>query len=159
MGILVTLIVASGEKSFKIIKAEVAEIEELTSSHEEADTRLVIHARHAAQSFPEVIIISEDIDVFVIILGVHAEIGSRSKIMLRRGKGNKIRLIDINRLASVLGKDVCSALIGLHAWTGCDTVSSFAGQGKVLGLMRNIDKFKLAFGDLGREWRVTEELF
>ena len=156
-----TLIVTSGEKSFKITKAEVAEIEELTSSHEEADTRLVIHARHAAQSFPEVIIISEDTDVFVIILGVHAEIGSRSKIMLRRGKGNKIRLIDINRLASVLGKDVCSALIGLHAWTGCDTVSSFAGQGKVkaLGLMRNVDKFKLAFGDLGREWRVTEELF
>ena len=97
----------------------------------------------------------------MIILGVHAEIRSRSKIMLRRGKGNKIRLIDINRLASVLGKDVCSALIGLHAWTGCDTVSSFAGQGKVkaLDLMRNVDKFKLAFGDLGREWRVTEELF
>ena len=92
---------------------------------------------------------------------MHAEIGSRSKIMLRRGKGNKIRLIDINRPASVLGKDVCSALIGLHAWTGCDTVSSFAGQGKVeaFGLMRNVDKFKLAFGDLGREWQVTEELF
>ena len=81
--------------------------------------------------------------------------------MLRRGKGSKIRLIDINRLASVLGKDVCSALIGLHAWTDCDAVSSFAGQWKVkaLGLMRNVDKFKLAFGDLGREWRVTEELF
>ena len=87
------------------------------------------------------IIISEDADVFVIFLRVHAEIGSRSKIILRRGKGNKIRLIDINRLASVLGEDVCSALIGLHAWTGCDTVSSFAGQGKVkvLGLMQNID--------------------
>ena len=40
-----TLIVTSGEKSFKITKAEVTEIEELTSSHEEADTRLVIHAR------------------------------------------------------------------------------------------------------------------
>ena len=64
-----TLIVTSGEKSFKITKAEVAEIEELNSSYEEADTRLVIHARHAAQSFPEVIIISEDTDVFVIILG------------------------------------------------------------------------------------------
>ena len=80
-----TLIVTSGEKSFKITKAEVTEIEELTSSHEEADTRLVIHARHAAQSFPEVIIISEDTDVLVIILGVLTEIRNQTKVILRRG--------------------------------------------------------------------------
>ena len=77
------------------------------------------------------IIISEDTDVFVIILGLHSEIGSHSKSMLRRGKGNKMHLIDVNTLLTHLGKDVCSALIGLHAWTGCDTVSSFAGQGKI----------------------------
>ena len=89
--------------------------------------RLKLHARHAAHSFPEVII-SEDTDVFVIFLGVHAEIGSRSKIIFRRGKGNKIRLIHTKRHASVLGKDVCSAILGLHAWTGCDTVSLFGGR-------------------------------
>ena len=73
-------------------------------------------------------IISEDTDVFVIFLGVHAEIGSRSKIRFRRGKGNKIRFIDTNRHASVLGKDVRSAILGLYAWTSCDTVSFFAGR-------------------------------
>ena len=157
----VTLIVTSGEKSFKITKAEVTEVQELASSHEEADTRLMIHTRHAAQTYPEVIVISEDTDVFVILLGVHSEMGSHSKFILRRGKGNKIRLIDVTRLAAVLGKDVCRSLIGLHAWTGCDTVSSFAGQGKVkaLALVQKENKFKVAFGDLGREWRVTEELF
>lgn len=93
----------------------------------------------------------------MILPGVHAEIGSHSKFILRRGKGNKIRLIDVNTLAAVFGKDVCSALIGLHAWTGCDTVSSFAGHGKIkaFGLVQKVDKFKVAFGDLGREWRVT----
>ena len=83
-------------KSVSRTKAEVTEIEELTSSHEEAATCVFIHARHAAhstQSFPKVTIISEDIDVFVIFLEIH-----------------------------VLGKDVCSVLIGLHVWTGCDTL-------------------------------------
>ena len=40
-----TLIVTSVEKYFKITKAEVTEVEELTSSHKEADTCLIIHAR------------------------------------------------------------------------------------------------------------------
>ena len=45
-----TLIATSDEKCFKIAKTEVTEVEELTSSHEEADTWVVIYARHAAES-------------------------------------------------------------------------------------------------------------
>ena len=33
-----------------------------------------------------------------------------------------------------LGPDVCSALPGMHALTGCDTVSAFVGKGKVAAL-------------------------
>ena len=81
--------------------------------------------------------------------------------MLRRGKGNKMRLIDVNTLSTHLGKDICSALIELHAWTGCDTVGSFAGQGKIKAfrLMRNSEKYKMAFQSLGCEWKLTEKLF
>ena len=32
---------------------------------------------------------------------------------------------------SAFGKNVANALVGLHAFTGSDTVSAFAGKGKV----------------------------
>ena len=46
--------------------------------------------------------------------------------------GTKIRkrIIDINKVSSSVGISVCKALIGMHAFTGCDTVSAFAGKGK-----------------------------
>ena len=50
---------------------------------------------------------------------------------------------------------------GLHAFTGCDSVSSFAGIGKVnpLKILRKNDEFQQVFVTLGEEWSVTEELF
>jgi len=56
--------VTSGGQCFQITQNEVKEIGELaTTGHEEADTRLVIHAKHAAANHPTVIVISEDTDV------------------------------------------------------------------------------------------------
>jgi len=124
----------------------VKEVGELaTTGHEEADTRLVIHAKHAAANHPTVIVISEDTDVFVILLGMHSEIGKR--ILLRRGKKNQIRMVDISKLGTALGKEVCKALVGVHAWTGCDSVSSFAGKGKVkaINLIRKNEQFRDTF--------------
>ena len=43
----VTLIVSVAEKCFEITKDTVREVPELTCSHKEAETRLVLHARHA----------------------------------------------------------------------------------------------------------------
>lgn len=74
---------------------------------------------------------------------------------------NQIRLIDISRLGTILGKDVCTSLIGVHAWTGCDSTSSFAGQGKVkaINLIRKNQHFREAFMKLGQEWVVRDEMF
>ena len=41
------------------------------------------------------------------------------------------RYIDITKIVCAIGLQVCKALLGLHAFTGCDSVSSFAGIGKV----------------------------
>ena len=131
----------------------------MTSSQEEADTRLALHASHAAKTYKNVIVISEDTDVSVILLSLHAEIGGR--ILLRRGKKNNIRLIDISRLATIIGEDVCAALLGVHAWTGCDSVSAFVGQGKMksVKLIQTSDKFQEAFAALGVKWNIPDELF
>lgn len=64
-------------------------------------------------------------------------------------------------MATIIGRDVCTALLGLHAWTGCDSVSAFSGQGKIkaVNLIRSNDTYREAFSLLGREWSVTDELF
>lgn len=155
----VTLFVSVEEKCFEITKDAVREVLELTCSQEEADTRLALHARHAASTHRHVIVISEDTDVFVILLAFRTQIGGH--LLLRRGKKNKIRIIDISRLATIIGRDECTALLGVHAWTGCDSVSAFSGQGKIkaVNLMRSNDTFREAFTRLGEEWNVTDELF
>ena len=41
----------------------------------------------------------------------------------------RMKYVDIASIGNVLGTDVCEALLSMHAITGCDTVSSFAGKG------------------------------
>ena len=81
----------------------------------------------------------------MILLGKHSEIGKR--ILLRRGNKNQPRLIDISKLGTALGTEVCEALVGVHAWTGCDSVSSFAVKGKVkaVDLTRKNEQFRDTF--------------
>ena len=118
-----------------ITQERVAEIVELRSTHE-ADTKMMIHVKHAASKCSIVIIVLEDTNVFVILLALHRDIiGAKlTRMFLRRGKKNRIRLIDISRFARVLSLDLCKALIRLHAFTGCDSVSVIAGQGRVIAM-------------------------
>ena len=40
----------------------------------------------------------------------------------------------MSQIANALGRDICMALPGMYPLTGCDTVSAFAGRGKVSAL-------------------------
>ena len=54
-----------------------------------------------------------------------------SHIYQKCGALNHTRFIDIGKVSKALGSSICSAVVGLHALTGCDTVSAFAGNGKL----------------------------
>ena len=97
--------------------------------------------------------------MFMMLLALEAEIGGH--LLLRRGKKNQIRITGISRLATIIGRDVCTALLGEHAWIGCDSVSAFTGQGKIkaVNLICSNDTFWEAFFCLGSEWSVAHELF
>ena len=41
-----------------------------------------------------------------------------------------MRPIDISEINTKLNQEVCDALLGLHAFTGCDSASAFLGKGK-----------------------------
>ena len=53
------------------------------------------------------------------------------KIIFDTGASDKRRLININDIVETNGHDLCSALLGLHAFTGCDSNSSSMGKGKI----------------------------
>lgn len=52
------------------------------------------------------------------------------------------KYIDINKVAKTLGKKMCTALVGLHAFTGCDSISACVDKGKLqtLKVQQNVAK-------------------
>ncbi|KAG0727945.1 hypothetical protein GWK47_003897 [Chionoecetes opilio] len=123
------LYVTCEQLCFKITKEQWEEAPELKSSQEEADTRLLLHALHAAESgYKSVIITAEDTDVMVLCLGMCHKIPSH--LFQKCGTKNRTRFLDITTLSRTLGGSVCDSLIGMHAFTGCDTVSAFVAGGR-----------------------------
>ena len=91
-------------------------VDELTCDHEEADTRMLTHACHASQLCNNIVIKSPDTDVFLIALNASLEINAN--LFFETGVGNGRRIISLNLIKQCIGYHWCSALIGLHAFTG-----------------------------------------
>ena len=122
------------------------EVIELSSGQEKADTRLLLHAKHAATPHVKAVM-----DVLILcILFAHA---IPVPIYQRCVSQHPARYFDISKVAGVLGQKVFKALLGLHAFTGCDSVSAFAGIGKArpLKLLRSKNEMssKSCFKTLG----------
>ena len=98
-------------------------------SHEEADTRLLLHAEHAAKlGLRKVLIRTVDTDVVLSISLLDRMNAHELWIAFRIGKN--FRYLAVHDIRAALGPDKSAALPFFHALTGCDTVSCFAGHGK-----------------------------
>ena len=104
------------------------EIADLATSQEEADTRLLLHCKHADEVFEKLIITSPDTDVAIIALGVIHKF--KSTLGLSTGSSTNKRIIDLSAIYSHFGDLFCKALPYLHAVTGCDSTSAFFRKGK-----------------------------
>ena len=118
---------------------------------------MLLHAQHACQNSKSVIMISEDTDVLILALLFSEDV---SNIYIRRGTETRTRYVNISRLARTLGPEKCKALLGAHAFTGCDSVSAFSGRGKV-GDVKLLDDEYLRrwLAELGQDWELSPELF
>ena len=88
------------------------------------------HAEHGSKnSYRSVIIVSEDTDVLVLCLAYQSRIPS--SLYQKCGSQMHARFVDIATIRQSVGEELCNALPGIHSFTGCDTVSAFAGCGKV----------------------------
>ena len=118
------------EKPTSLLSGVVEHLTDLDSSQEEADTRLLLHAAHAARSkFIAVITVSEDTDVLVLCLAFKSFIPS--SMFIKCSSQTRVKYLDVSRIVERIGASTCKSLLGFHAFTGCDTVSAFQRRGKV----------------------------
>ena len=57
-----------GKNVFKINHDSVSLVENLKSTHEEADIRMILHAKHENKSYDRILIPGPDTDLFVLCL-------------------------------------------------------------------------------------------
>ena len=69
--------VTNGENVSKINHDSVSLVENLKSNHEEANTRIILHAKHASNSYDRILITSFDTDEFVLCVSLQNCIDGR----------------------------------------------------------------------------------
>ena len=103
-------------------------------SHEEADTRIVVHLLHSVQMGNKKIFVKTvDTDMIVILLGNFEEISELCPdidLWIAFGVSKYFALYSINAIYQETGVTTALALPVFHAFSGCDTTSSFQGKGK-----------------------------
>ena len=99
-------------------------------NHEEADTRIFLHA--VAGGHKQVIIKANDTDVLVLAVSMFpmlCELGIE-KLWISFGQGANHRWIPVQDVCRVIGLKKSKGIPFFHAFTGCDVVSAFRGKGK-----------------------------
>ena len=90
------------------------------SNHEEADTRMLLHAANASQSgMGKVMIRTVDTDVVVIAIGMFSSL-NLSELWISFGTGKNQCLLSTHSICGAIGAAKCNGLPFFHAFTGCD---------------------------------------
>ena len=99
-------------------------------NHEEADTRMLVHAADASKAgYKNIIIRTVDTDVVIISIAMTQNLHI-NELWIAFGTGSNLRYLAAHEIASRLGPEKATSLPVFHAFTGCDTVSFFSGKGK-----------------------------
>ena len=129
--------VPKGENIFSTCGEGVLTINERTDisllapcTHEEADTRLIVHVLDvASRGQRRIRIRSNDTDVVALAISVSSTLPT-DELWITYGSGENVENVPAHAIAISHGPDKASTLPMFHALTGCDTVSFFGGRGK-----------------------------
>ena len=108
---------------------------------------MLLHAKDAAKKNHRRIML-RTMDTVVVVLAVSTVVSmEKTQLWITFGTGKHLSYIPAHEIATSLGAEKAQALPMFHAFTGCDTVSLFAGKGK-----------KTAFNTL-RSFNAATEVF
>jgi hypothetical protein len=143
-----SIILAGGFEDGEMVKlvqaSQVLPVPTLFSSHEEADTRMVLHGIELAKNHSRLIFQCDDTDVMVLLTYYTSKGMLGSNVQMLVGHSGKQRYVSINQVSDNLGADICQSLPACHALTGCDSTSSLYKIGKV----KAFNKLEKMSGDL-----------
>ena len=159
------IVLAGGFKNASSVKmttrAGVSNLPNLFSSHEEADTRMLLHAVHLSSTCERITVRCDDTDVLVLLLyyvsmgmlgtSVYMYTGHNTTTRDRR------RYIPVCSIADRVGKDLCQNLPAAHALTGCDTTNSFFKIGKRIAYSKLIEHVK-ARPDIFKKFGLSDDI-
>lgn len=130
-------------------------VDHLLSDHEEADTRLILHAMDCSRDYDKVVVWSPDTDVAVIGIG-HAT-SMDCNLLFATGTGKHQRLLSLTEIAVNI-RSMADVLPAFHALTGCDTTSSFYGKGKKSAFNSVKERPELidALNSIGNDFSIDE---
>ncbi|MCG7875152.1 MAG: hypothetical protein N0C90_02335 [Candidatus Thiodiazotropha endolucinida] len=147
---------------YKVVDGKMTrtEIGELNCQHEEADTRIVWHIKHACSHtvLPNIVVRCVDTDVLVILVFHMTNIEGFVWMDVGHDKNNTRRYVDVTKLCGELGRRLCRSLPALHAFTGCDYTAAFLRKGKTrpMDIAEKSDQFLQALDKLGASADVDE---
>ena len=152
---------ARKDKCTKITCNESISAPELDTNHEEADTKVCYLLNHASQGNTNqestclLRSSSGDIDIPIILL---ANEQRNLRIFMDTGTGKDRKLLDLS--ACDLSNQQNQALLGVHAFTGNDYVSSFLRRGKKVcwKLVQDNQEFLTVFSNLGTTMQVSQQM-
>jgi hypothetical protein len=108
-------------------------VSSFSSELAEADGRIILHAYDGVLHGAKIIVIrTVDTDVLVLAISFFFALAGLGlqELWIHFGVGNRRRYIAAHKVAENLGEQKSVALRAFHAFTGCDTVSSFSLIGK-----------------------------
>lgn len=131
------LVIAGGHPNREVVREitdhGTRDLEELFSNHDEADTRMILHATHSS-SFPRTIVRCDDTDVLVLLVYYQSRGELSNEVYMHAGHTGKFvtreRFIPVTQIVKAIGMEQCSMLPAVHALTGCDSTSGFFKLGK-----------------------------
>lgn len=99
-------------------------------THEEADTRLILHCFDMAHmNHKDLMIRTSDTDV-VVLATAHFHALKIDTLWIAFGVGTHYRFLPAHEIAETLGPEKAIASLMFHAFAGYDTVSFFSSVGK-----------------------------
>ena len=97
------------------------------TTHEEADSRILLHAVDATgKTYQRLIIQCRDTDVLVLLLPFAYQLSP--DVWMKAGTAKKPRYNKVHDIK--LPNEIINGLLAFHSITGCDTTSQFTGIGK-----------------------------
>ena len=103
----------------------------MSSSQQQAKTKVIVYLNHASKlGYKRAVVRTSDLDVFYIVMH-HCAMTLDITTYLDFGTNKNRRFLNMTEIAMCHGPDYCSAMLGVHVFTGDESATgAFKGKGK-----------------------------